>query len=113
MVLEITERANVSNLINLSDSIVSLPRMGFRLAVDDLGAGYAGLTTVAQVHPKFVKLDASLIRNLDRSASQQVVVSAVLDLALQLNSQVIAEAIETENKRNLLRTLGIDCMQGY
>ncbi len=113
VVLEITERANVANLTGLRDSIIALRRMGYRLAVDDLGAGYAGLTTVAQVHPEFVKLDASLVRNLERSAAQQVVVSAVLDLAGQLSSEVIAEAIETENERNLLKTLGIDCMQGY
>jgi EAL domain-containing protein (putative c-di-GMP-specific phosphodiesterase class I) len=113
VVLEITERANVSNLTGLPESINALRRMGFRLAVDDLGAGYAGLTTVAQVHPEFVKLDASLVRNLERSAAQQVVVSAVLDLAGHLNSEVIAEAIETESERNVLKTLGVDCMQGY
>ncbi len=113
VVLEITERASVNNLTGLREAVINLRRMGYRLAVDDLGAGYAGLTTVAQVHPEFVKLDASLVRNLERSAAQQVVVSAVLDLANQLSSQVIAEAIETENERNLLKTLGIDCMQGY
>ncbi len=113
VVLEITERANVSNVTDLHDCVLALRRMGYRLAVDDLGAGYAGLTTVAQVHPEFVKLDASLVRNLERSAAQQVVVSAVLDLAAQLDSEVIAEAIETQSERDLLKTLGIDCMQGY
>lgn len=113
VVLELTERASVVHLGGLRESVIALRRMGFRLAIDDLGAGYAGLTAVAMVHPEFVKLDASLVRDLHRSAAQQVVVSAMLDLAKQLSSEVIAEAIETESERNLLRTLGVNYMQGY
>jgi EAL domain-containing protein (putative c-di-GMP-specific phosphodiesterase class I) len=113
VVLEVTERASVSHSNSLDEHMRELRAMGFRIAVDDLGAGYAGLTTFARVKPEFVKLDASLVRNIDAASVQQVVVSAVRDLARELDAQVVAEAIETVRERDTLRSLGIDIMQGY
>lgn len=113
VVLEVTERASVSHSNSLDEHMRELRAMGFRIAVDDLGAGYAGLTTFARVRPEYVKLDASLVRDIDSASVQQVVVSAVLDLARELGSQVVAEAIETVGERDMLQRLGIDVMQGY
>jgi EAL domain-containing protein (putative c-di-GMP-specific phosphodiesterase class I) len=113
VVLEVTERASVSHSSSLDEHMRELRAMGFRIAVDDLGAGYAGLTTFARVRPEFVKLDASLVRDIDSASVQQLVVSAVLDLARELDSQVVAEAIETIKERDALKHLGIDVMQGY
>jgi EAL domain-containing protein (putative c-di-GMP-specific phosphodiesterase class I) len=113
VVLEITERASVSHALALEQKMVALRAMGYRIAVDDLGAGYAGLTTFARVRPEFVKLDASLVRDVDSLHGQQVVVSTVLQMANALNSEVVAEAIETDAERVALKNLGIDIMQGY
>jgi EAL domain-containing protein (putative c-di-GMP-specific phosphodiesterase class I) len=113
VVLEITERASVSHLASLDGHTHALRSMGFRIAVDDLGAGYAGLTTFARVKPEFVKLDASLVRDIHSASTQQLVVSSVMDMARELGSQVVAEAIETAKERDALRALGIDVMQGY
>lgn len=113
VVLEITERASLEEFAGLDARLAELRRLGFRLAVDDLGAGYSGLSTIAHVQPDFVKLDASLVRGLAGAPHQQLVVAAMLELARQLGSQVIAEAIETPAERDALSTLGIDWMQGY
>ena len=113
VVLEITERASVSHLSSLDEHMRALRAMGYRIAVDDLGAGYAGLTTFARVRPEFVKLDASLVRDIHSASVQQLVVSTVLDLARELGALVVAEAIETELERNALKMLGVDVMQGY
>jgi EAL domain-containing protein (putative c-di-GMP-specific phosphodiesterase class I) len=113
VVLEITERASVSHLTSLDDHMRRLRGLGFRIAVDDLGAGYAGLTTFARVRPEFVKLDASLVRDIHCASVQQLVVSTVLDLARELGALVVAEAIETGLERDALARLGVDIMQGY
>jgi len=113
VVLEITERASLEEFEGLKARLTQLRSLGFRLAVDDLGAGYSGLSTIAHVQPDFVKLDASLVRGLPGAPNQQLVVAAMLELAQQLGSQVIAEAIETPAERDALSTLGIDWMQGY
>jgi EAL domain-containing protein (putative c-di-GMP-specific phosphodiesterase class I) len=113
VVLEVTERASVSHLTSLDEHMRALRGMGYRIAVDDLGAGYAGLTTFARVRPEFVKLDASLVRDIHSASVQQLVVSTVLDLARELGALVVAEAIETELERIALTELGVDIMQGY
>ncbi len=113
VVLEITERASVAHDLALCDHMKALRALGYRVAVDDLGAGYAGLTTLARVQPEFVKLDASLVRDIDSSTVNQLIVTAVLSLSGELGSRVVAEAIETEGELAMLRALGIDLMQGY
>lgn len=113
VVLEITERASLEHVDALASKLFALRSLGFRLAVDDLGAGYAGLSTFASVEPDFVKLDGSLVRGLPSSSSQRLVVASMLELARQLGSEVIAEGIETEAERAALTALGIDWMQGY
>lgn len=113
VVLEITERASVSNEEHLAEQIRSLRALGYRVAVDDLGAGYSGLTTLARVQPEFVKLDGSLVRNINASSVNQLVVTAVNDLARDLGLRVVAECIETAQELETLRGLGIDLLQGY
>jgi EAL domain-containing protein (putative c-di-GMP-specific phosphodiesterase class I) len=113
VVLEITERASVAHDADLNKHVDALRALGYRVAIDDLGAGYAGLTSLARIQPEFVKLDGSLVRDIDRSTVNQIVVSAVLDLAEKIGQRVIAEAIETSEELHALRALGVDLMQGY
>lgn len=113
VVLEITERASVAHDAELNTHIQKLRALGYRVAVDDLGAGYAGLTTLARIQPEFVKLDGSLVRNIDTSTVNQLIVTAVVDLSEQMGLRVIAECIETASELAALRMLGVDLMQGY
>ena len=113
VVLEITERASVAHDTDLNKHVDALRALGYRVAIDDLGAGYAGLTSLARIQPEYVKLDGSLVRDIDRSTVNQIVVSAVLDLAGKIGQRVIAEAIETPEELHALRALGVELMQGY
>ena len=113
VVLEITERASVAHDEDLLTHIEALRALGYRVAVDDLGAGYSGLTLLARVQPEFVKLDGSLVRDIDSSAVNQMVVAAVVGLSARMGLRVIAEAIETAQEFAMLRVLGVDLLQGY
>jgi EAL domain-containing protein (putative c-di-GMP-specific phosphodiesterase class I) len=113
VVLEVTERASLAHDAALPAHIARLRAMGYRVAVDDLGAGYAGLTTFARIEPDFVKLDASLVRGVDASSTQRRVIRSVLSLAREMGVQVVAEAIETAAERDTIAELGIDLMQGF
>lgn len=113
VVLEVTERASLQGVMSVSDRIATLKGMGFRIAVDDLGAGYAGLTSFTQLEPEVVKLDMSLIRNIDRSPKKQSIVGAMKKLCDELGMAVVAEGIETVAERDVLVELGCDLLQGY
>jgi EAL domain-containing protein (putative c-di-GMP-specific phosphodiesterase class I) len=113
VVLEITERAALDQIKDLMPRMARLRAMGFRIAVDDLGAGYAGLTSFAQLEPEVVKVDMSLVRGIDQSATKQKLLSSIIGLCRDLQIQMIAEGIETEAERDTLIRLGGDLCQGY
>ena len=93
--------------------MAQLRALGYRIAVDDLGAGYAGLASFAHLEPEVVKVDMSLIRGLDRSPMKQKLLSSIVALCQELGIQMIAEGIETEAERDMLVNLGGDLCQGY
>jgi EAL domain-containing protein (putative c-di-GMP-specific phosphodiesterase class I) len=113
VVLEITERAPLERIRDVSRRVGQLRALGYRIAVDDLGAGYAGLTSFAHLEPEVVKVDMSLIRGLDRSPMKQKLLRSIVRLCHDLNIQMIAEGIETEAERDALVGLGGDLCQGY
>jgi EAL domain-containing protein (putative c-di-GMP-specific phosphodiesterase class I) len=113
VVLEITERAALDELPDAEARIRALRDLGYRVAVDDLGAGYAGLTTLARISPEVVKLDMSLIRNVDRDRVRQKLVRMVAAVSHDLGAVVVAEGIETESERATVVELGCDLLQGH
>lgn len=113
VVLEITERASLESLGDVPNRIRRLRDMGYRIAVDDLGAGYAGLNSVVALSPDVVKLDMSLVRGLDHDRNRQEVVHAMVSLASTLGMGVIAEGVETPEERAALESIGCALMQGW
>jgi EAL domain-containing protein (putative c-di-GMP-specific phosphodiesterase class I)/ActR/RegA family two-component response regulator len=114
VVLEITERASLDGVTGLSAKIASLRDRGYRIAIDDLGAGYAGLASFSRLEPDFVKLDMSLIRGVDSSPVKRSVVRAMARLcAKELAIQVICEGVETSEERDVLALDSCDLMQGF
>ena len=93
--------------------MASLRRIGFRIALDDLGAGYAGLTSFAMLEPEIVKLDMGLVRNLHREPTKQTLVRTMISMSKELGILVTAEGIECEEEREELARAGCDLMQGY
>jgi EAL domain-containing protein (putative c-di-GMP-specific phosphodiesterase class I) len=113
VVLEVTERAPLETIRDVASRVSQLRALGYRIAVDDLGAGYAGLTSFAHLEPEVVKVDMSLIRGIDRSAMKQKLLGSIIGLCRDLEIQMIAEGIETEAERDTLVRLGGDLCQGY
>jgi EAL domain-containing protein (putative c-di-GMP-specific phosphodiesterase class I) len=113
VVLEITERAALDRIHELQSRVMRLRALGYRIAIDDLGAGYAGLTSFAQLEPEVVKVDMSLVRGIDSSAVKQKLVRSIIALCTELGIQLVAEGIETVAERDMLIGLGGDLCQGY
>ncbi|MBK8995875.1 MAG: EAL domain-containing response regulator [Myxococcales bacterium] len=113
VVLEITERAALDEVGDVRPRIARLREMGFRIAIDDLGAGYSGLTSFALLEPEVVKLDMSLVRGIDSSATKQKVVRSMGSLCRDMGMLVVAEGVETPAERDALVELGCDLLQGY
>jgi EAL domain-containing protein (putative c-di-GMP-specific phosphodiesterase class I) len=113
VVLEITERAPLEKIKDANARVAQLRQMGYRIAVDDLGAGYAGLTSFAHLEPEVVKVDMSLIRGLDQSPTKQKLLRSIVGLCRDLEIKMIAEGIETVEERDTLVRLGGDLCQGY
>jgi EAL domain-containing protein (putative c-di-GMP-specific phosphodiesterase class I)/CheY-like chemotaxis protein len=113
VVLEITERASLSEVTDVRTKITELRKIGFRVAIDDLGAGYAGLTSFATLEPEFVKLDMSLVRDIDRSKTKQKLVRSMAAVCRELGMLVVAEGVERPEERDLLVEFGCDFLQGY
>src|SRR3954454_13177036 len=112
VVLEITERAALDRIHELQQRVTRLRGLGYRIAIDDLGAGYAGLTSFAQLEPEVVKVDMSLVRGIDSSAVKQKLVRSIIALCTELDIHLIAEGIETPAERDTLVALGGDLCQG-
>ena len=113
VVLEITERTALEEVSDIESRVERLREMGFQLAVDDLGAGYAGLASFACIEPDVVKLDMSLVRGVDVSPLKQSVIRSVLGLAQELGIEVISEGIELPAERDALAALGCHLFQGF
>jgi EAL domain-containing protein (putative c-di-GMP-specific phosphodiesterase class I)/DNA-binding NarL/FixJ family response regulator len=113
VVLEITEHAPIEDYPRLSGALARLRSEGVRVAVDDAGAGFAGLNHVLQLEPDFVKLDMALIRGIDRDETRRAVATTLLELAGAVGSTVVAEGIEREPELQALRELGVSLGQGF
>ncbi len=113
VVLEVTERAPLDGLHDIRDRVKTLRQLGFRIAIDDLGAGYAGLTSFAVLEPDMVKIDMDLVRNVDSEPIKRKLIGSITSLCKELGILVVAEGIETEAERAVVVDLGCDLLQGF
>jgi EAL domain-containing protein (putative c-di-GMP-specific phosphodiesterase class I) len=113
IVFEITERASLDRIADVPVRVRSLRRMGFRIAIDDLGAGYAGLTSFAELHPDVAKLDMSLVRGVDREPIKRKLIGSMASLCKELGILVVAEGVETATEAAAVKELGCDLLQGF
>lgn len=114
VVLEITERRSLDGVADLRERLKELRGYGYRIAVDDLGAGYAGLSCFNVLEPEIVKLDMSLIRNVDTSPRKRALVETMVRVCSKdLGIQVVCEGVETVGERDVLIEIGVPLLQGY
>lgn len=113
VVIELTEQYQMTDSHVLSNALEHYRRMGFEIAIDDLGAGYSGLTRWAELRPEYVKIDRHFIQNIHTDTVKQSFVRSIIDIAKELNCKVIAEGIESREESQMLKDMGITYGQGY
>ena len=113
IIFEVTEGERVDDRAHLLHIFESYRRFGFRTAIDDFGAGYAGLNLLSEFQPTIIKLDMDLVRDIDRRPAKQAIVHGAILTCKLLGSVVIAEGVETPQERDFLAGAGVDLMQGY
>ena len=113
IIFEITEGEKVDDVAHLREIVEHYKKQGFLTAIDDFGAGYAGLNLLADVNTDLVKLDMALIRNIDKDKGRRAIARGIIQVCRELSMQVIAEGIETYEELNTLGELGVELFQGY
>ena len=112
LVIEVTEHNAVSDYAALSARLQPL-RAHARIAIDDVGSGYAGLRHIVDLRPDILKLDMSLTRHVDTDPARRALAHALVSFAREIGSTLVAEGIETEAERAVLARLGVPLAQGY
>ena len=107
MVLEVTERESLDNSPALVARLERLRELGFRIAVDDIGAGYSGLTSFTDLMPEIVKIDMSLVRSIHTSTVKQRTVGALCRLCHEMGTLVVGEGVETTDEQAVSRRASV------
>lgn len=113
IIFEVTEGEQIRDRAHLVNIFREYRRFGLRTAIDDFGAGYAGLTLLSEYQPDIVKIDMELVRDVDTHLPKQAIVNGIISICNALGIRVLAEGIETAAERDYLRAAGIALMQGY
>lgn len=113
LMFEFTENERMVDADHTAHIIQEYRRMGFTTAIDDFGAGYAGLALLARFQTDLIKLDMELVRGIDSSRTRQVIVRGLVEIGRQLGLVILAEGVETAAELSTLKTFGIDLYQGY
>jgi EAL domain-containing protein (putative c-di-GMP-specific phosphodiesterase class I)/GGDEF domain-containing protein len=113
VVIEITERTAIKDYPKFRERLKALRERGYRFAVDDAGSGYAGLGSIANLEPDFIKLDISLINCIDTNFIKQNLVETMVRFANDQGAQVIAEGVERAEEYETVKGLGVHLVQGF
>jgi EAL domain-containing protein (putative c-di-GMP-specific phosphodiesterase class I)/GGDEF domain-containing protein len=113
VVLEITEKQAIADFDLLKNALLYYYRQGFKVAIDDAGAGHNSLRAVTEVRPHYIKLDMALVRDIDRDPAKSALVSALIIFARRIDAKVLAEGIETVDELATIIEIGVDLGQGF
>lgn len=113
IIFETVEGEHINDGKWLAEILREYKRIGFLTAIDDFGAGYAGLNLLAEFQPDIVKLDMELVRNIDHNRPRQAIARGVMRMCDELGIRVIVEGVETVGEWRFFEGLGVRLMQGY
>ena len=113
IIFETLENEKIIDRMYLTEILKEYQRFGFQTAIDDFGAGYAGLDLLADFQPDIIKIDMALIRGIDTHRPRQIIVNSILDVCTLLDIEVIAEGIETYEEYRCLADIGVPYIQGF
>lgn len=113
IIFEVTESEYVEDIPHLQNIVTDYQSRGFRIAIDDFGAGHSGLNLLADVRADFVKLDMYLVRQIDEDSTRRVICKGIVQICRELGMEVVAEGVETRDELRCLQDIGIHLAQGY
>jgi blue light- and temperature-responsive anti-repressor len=113
IIVEATEGEAIVNLVQFARVVNEYRRCGMRLAIDDFGAGYAGLTLLSEFQPDIVKLDIALVRGIQSHGPRQAIVRAISQVCVDLGIDFVVEGVETVDEFSWFTDLGVNLYQGY
>jgi EAL domain-containing protein (putative c-di-GMP-specific phosphodiesterase class I) len=113
IIFEFTEAEAVVDIAHLRSIVEHYRMQGFKTAIDDFGAGFAGLNLLAEIQTDLLKLDMALLRDIDKDKRRQTIVKHAVNMCRDLGVEVIAEGVETYEELSLLRDFGVELLQGY
>jgi EAL domain-containing protein (putative c-di-GMP-specific phosphodiesterase class I) len=113
LMFEFTENEKMEDAAHVQRIVDAYRKLGFWTALDDFGAGYAGLGLLARLQPDLIKIDMELLRDIHLSRAKQVIVAGIVGIARALDIQVLAEGVENDQELTVLRAAGISLFQGY
>lgn len=113
IIFEVTEGERIEDGPWFAEILREYKRCGFRTAIDDFGAGFAGMKLLSDFQPDIIKIDMDLVRHVDSNRPRQAIVRSLVRLCEEMQIQLVAEGVETLAERDFLRDAGIHLMQGY
>ena len=113
VVFEVTERKSIENMAGFKNIIRHYKDQGYKIAIDDAGAGYSGLNLITDIHPHFIKLDMQLVRDIDKIGLKYALVKNLNEFCNVTGIKLIAEGVETEDELRALIDIGVDLGQGF
>lgn len=113
LMFEFTENERMQDTAHVKRIVEAYRKLGFWTALDDFGAGYAGLGLLSQLQPDLIKIDMELLRDIHLSKAKQAIVAGIVGIARELNIVVLAEGVENDSELTVLRAAGISLFQGY
>jgi len=113
LVIEIVESESIENFEEVMHFINKVKSYGCKIAIDDFGTGYSNFEYLMKLKVDYIKIDGSMIKDIDTNKDAQVIVSIIVDFAKRMGIKVIAEFVENESILNKVKELGIEYSQGY
>ena len=113
LVFEILESENLSDYDFLEEFVLKYKKLGIKIAIDDFGSGYSNFIRIIRLKPDYLKIDGSLIKNIDKDNNSYEIVKSIIAFSKTLNIKTIAEYVHSEEIFNLLLELDVDEFQGY
>lgn len=113
IVFEITESEGIDNYEQVNAFVKEVKHCGGKISLDDFGSGYSNFVDVTQLNVDYIKIDGSIIMEIEHNKSAQVIVGTIVEFASQLGIKTIAEFVSDERILKLLKTYSIDAYQGY
>ena len=113
IVFELIESEGIENYQEVIEFINEVKKTGAKISIDDFGTGYSNFEYIMKLKVDYIKIDASMIKDIDKNKNSQMVTETIIDFAKKMNVQTIAEFIHSQSVYEVVKELGIDYAQGY